>query len=184
MERGLPLWWWGQYWSSSTPQSQKSVYMSQTVCCSLCRTCYLHNEFLPLDLLFLQCCPISMRVLYVPFELVPDQQKKGGSGNNMAVCRTLSFFLLLPLLPSPPFSSDPRFCPVTDGFNYLLTRRTQQIHVINWACDCCGHRLESEEEEKEELFSSAAGGRRGMQVAGVRKKKELTALVRNQLTAI
>lgn len=52
---------------------------------------------------------------------------------------------------SSPFSSVPLFCLVTDGFNYPLTLRTQQIHVINWACDCCGHRLEAEvEQEKEE----------------------------------
>lgn len=56
----------------------------------------------------------------------------------------LSFFL-----PSP-VSSAPRFCRVTDGFNYLLTLRTQQIHVINWAGDCCGHRLDEEEEREEE----------------------------------
>lgn len=77
---------------------------------------------------------------------------------------------------------------MTDGFNYLLTLRTQQIHVINWACDCCGHGLEAgleeevEEEEKKQLLSSAAGGEEAC--SGARKKKELTALVWIQLTAI
>lgn len=64
--------------------------------------------------------------------------------NSFLLSSFLFFFL------SPPFSSVPRFCLVTDGFNYLLTLRTQQIHVINWVCDCFGHRLEAEVEKEEE----------------------------------
>lgn len=57
--------------------------------------------------------------------------------------RELSFLSCFPLR-----LSDPRFCCVTDDFNYLLTLRTQQIHMINGVGDCCSHHLDEAKEYK------------------------------------
>lgn len=57
--------------------------------------------------------------------------------------RELSFLSCFPLR-----LSDPCFCCVTDDFNYLLTLRTQQIHMINGVGDCCSHHLDEAKEYK------------------------------------
>ena len=63
---------------------------------------------------------------------------------------------------------------MTDGFNYLLTPCTQQIHMINGVGGCCSYHLDGAKESKE-LFSTVilktaytAGGTAG--VPGENKK--------------